>query len=200
MCGAGAQGPGENDVELLTDGRLLAVFRVQSCASYWSASSRDGGATWSAPSALPFGSVRPKLLRLADGRVLLAGGRPGLFLWVSSDAHATRWAPLRVAELHNRLLARAHPPRPPDPELLFPAEFVRAGGSCTPWNSSAASEAFIQGSSAYTSLLYLGGGRYVLQYDRLANGWSPPMWRGRPGVWGSRDSVFAMSFTLVARK
>ena len=57
----------------------------------------------------------------------------------------------------------------------------------------------MQGASAYSSLLELGGGRYVLQYDRLANGWSPPVWRGKPGKWGSRDHVFAMAFSLRGR-
>ena len=51
------------------------------------------------------------------------------------------------------------------------------------------------GATGYTSLLDLGAGRYVLLYDRLANGWSPPVWKGRPGVWGDRDRVFSLAFT-----
>ena len=63
-------------------------------------------------------------------------------------------------------------------------------------------EAFVNGSllpghtesTAYTSLLRLHGAApptYVLQYDRLADGWSTP-----PGDWGARDTVFSMRFTI----
>ena len=187
----GWEGPGENDLLLLRDGSLLAVFRVQSCKPYWSATSKDGGRTWASPVALGFGSVRPKLARLRDGRVLLAGGRPGLFLWLA-DPQAMAWTPIHLAATHNQLLAgSAHLA-----EWLYADGFTRAGGECVAWNSTAAEEAFMQGSSAYSSLIDMGGGEYVVQYDRLANGWSPPMWKGRAGVFGSRDYVFAMRFTV----
>ena len=55
----------------------------------------------------------------------------------------------------------------------------------------------MQGSSAYSSLLKLGHGDYLVQYDRLANGWSPPEWQGKPGAFGGRDHVFAMRLTLA---
>ena len=73
------QGPSENDLVQLQDGSLLTVFRVQSCHPYRSSRSLDGGRVWTAPKLLApnvLGSVRPKLLRLPSGQVMLAGGRP----------------------------------------------------------------------------------------------------------------------------
>jgi hypothetical protein len=46
------------------------------------------------------------------------------------------------------------------------------------------------GSTAYTSLLELGSGQYVVLYDRLANGWHFP-----PGPWGDRDRTFSLRFS-----
>ena len=43
-----------------------------------------------------------------------------------------------------------------------------------------------------TSLLEVGKGEYILQYDRLANGWDFP-----PGIWGTRDFTFSMRFTWL---
>lgn len=196
------EGPGENDLLSLHDGRLLAIFRVDACKPYWSAASSDGGRTWSDPQALPFGSVRPKLLLLSDGRVLLAGGRPGLFIWIATPVASAgpelwAWEAVSVPSVHNQLLEGAGSQQR-HPEWLYGHTFVAAGPldqrTCTAWNSTADRASWVQGSSSYTSLLSLGSGRYILQYDRLANGWSPPVWDGNPGVWGDRDYVFSMAF------
>ena len=41
-----------------------------------------------------------------------------------------------------------------------------------------------------TSLLEVGKGEYLVQYDHLANGWNYP-----PGMWGTSDFTFSMRFT-----
>ena len=61
------EGPGENDLLRLRDGMLLAVFRVESCQSYWKATSTNGGEGWSHPVAVGFGSVRVSSLSGCSG-------------------------------------------------------------------------------------------------------------------------------------
>ena len=161
------EGPGEDDLVQLRDGRLLAVFRVESMKPYWKAYSGDGGVTWSDPIALPFGSVRPKLIVVQEtGAVLLSGGRPGLFIW-TGDPGAESWVATDVAAVHNSLAQ--------DPSWHYP--------QCYPDCPS--------GSTSYTTLSALGDDRFLLQYDRLANGWKMP-----PGLWGDRDRTFAMQFSV----
>jgi hypothetical protein len=150
----------------LKDGSLLAVFRVDSCHPYWHSRSKDGR-TWSVPSSLAVGvngSARPKLLLLPDGRLLLAGGRPGLYLYRGlGDAAATSWTPLSVAAVHNGLTADRLAWR-------FQEGFANdsaAGAPCAKGGPA--------GSTSYTSLLQVAPGEYVLQYDRLANGWQFPL-------------------------
>ena len=120
--------------------------------------------------------VRPKLVLLSgSGRPLLSGGRPGLFLWLG-DPSGEHWTPISVPQVHNKLL-------PDKLAWQYGPRFTAAGGHCVDWNSTADQEHRIMGATGYTSLLDLGAGRYVLLYDRLANGWSPPVWKGRPGIW-----------------
>ena len=129
----GWEGPGENDMLRLRDGTLLAVFRVESCQSYWKATSTSGGARWSTPVALGFGSARPKLVLLASsGRPLLSGGRPGLFLWLG-DPSGEHWTPISVAQIHNKLLTDK-------PAWQYGPRFTTAGGHCVDWNSTADQE------------------------------------------------------------
>ena len=166
------EGPGENDLIVLADGRLLAVFRVESCKPYMKSYSSNHGVNWTQPEALPFGSARPKLMSLPDGRVLLSGGRPGLFLWVG-DASAESWDEINLAVVHNNRTGAAHQ------DWNYSDDFI----------TSAERGVWVQGSTSYTSLLDLGGGEGILQYDRLANGWKEP-----PGEWGDRDRAFSLRF------
>ena len=106
---------------------LLAVFRVDSYASYYTAMSLDGGRTWSHPEPINVsststpeplgivGSVRPRLrvVDRSDGSqaVLLVGGRPGLALWVGVPTHSRTtntvtfaWREVNLGETHNNLV------------------------------------------------------------------------------------------------
>eukprot|EP01043_Picozoa_sp_COSAG02_P050543 COSAG02_NODE_5206_length_4543_cov_11.594140_3_plen_420_part_00 len=112
------EGPGENDIVRLSDDNLLTVFRVDSCHPYWKSASTNGGKTWSAPSALPFGSARPKLLRMPNGQPLLAGGRPGVHLWLG-DTTGSTWTPINVCATHNSLVAD-------EPSWQYSQRFVNA--------------------------------------------------------------------------
>ena len=61
--------PTRDDIVRLSDNHLLTIFRVDSCHPYWKSITTDGGVAWGAPIPLPFGSARPKLLRLPNGRL-----------------------------------------------------------------------------------------------------------------------------------
>jgi hypothetical protein len=180
---SGWEGPGENDLVLLGDGSLLAVFRVDSCNVYWMARSTDKGASFSKATALPFGSARPKLLMMPSGQPLLAGGRPGLFLWLG-DATGSHWSAIDLAFVHNELTRDT-------PAWQYSTGFVNGTTPCEPQNVSRGQAGFIPASStSYTSLLQVAPDEFVVHYDRLANGWATP-----PGVWGRFDFTFSMRFS-----
>jgi hypothetical protein len=50
-------------------------------------------------------SVMPKILQLSNGEVMLAGGRPGLMLWVGGRDEGSSWRPINIAAEHNAGLA-----------------------------------------------------------------------------------------------
>jgi hypothetical protein len=194
------QGPGENDLVKLQNGSLLTVFRVQSCHPYRSSRSLDGGGkVWTALKLLApnvLGSVRPKLLRLPSGQVMLAGGRPGLSMWLSDDATAITWTRINIAAVHNRLAT--------DPSWLYGPGFVNDTNVCSattksPSGCSCQHPVGPSPTTAYTSLLQVGPRQFLLQYDRLANGWKMPPgpWhkRGLNGSW-DHDHTYSMRFTL----
>ena len=79
-------GPNEHDIAVLGDGKtMLVVFRPDSdgfCPGapayrfFYQSYSSDGGLTWTSPRPISgVGCVRPRLLRLASGPLLLTGGR-----------------------------------------------------------------------------------------------------------------------------
>ena len=106
------------------------------------------------------GSARPKLLLLPNGQPLLAGGRPGLFLWLG-DATATAWTPINVAEEHNRLTED-------EPTWQYSDSFATGGHPdeglpCQTGNTVPRPA----GSTSYTSLLQVAPDEFLLQYCKL---------------------------------
>lgn len=113
------EGPNEHAMEVLADGSLLVVFRVD-CgdgprthrfAPYMQTRSTDGGKTWSAAIPAPGapGCAYPHLLRLKSGPLLLTGGR-AIFaetddndLWVSWAGDGSAWERHAVSYAHNLL-------------------------------------------------------------------------------------------------
>ena len=173
--------PGENDLIRLDSAELFAVYRVSQEVHYRSARSTDDGKSWGNPVSLPFGSVRPKSVRLSDGRIAISGGRPGLWIRVSTDATATSWTSVNVAKAHNALVG--------DKAALFEPAFVNAT-TTTPWSVMGSRE-----STCYTSFLTIPDGTVLLLYDRLSSdeGWSNP-------VAPLHGRAFAMRFVLKAVK
>ncbi len=99
----GYEGANEPALIRLANGELMEVFR-QGSGRAWNllrSYSRDEGLTWSAPDVLPAFSVKPALVRTANGTIVLATGRPGIDLWVSTDGRGTSWQRLDLIAQHN---------------------------------------------------------------------------------------------------
>jgi hypothetical protein len=134
----------------LADGDLMTVFRVGS-GRKWNlqrAYSHDGGRTWTKSDVLPAWSVEPKLLRSANGTIVLSTGRPGIHLWLSADPRATTWQDIDIVAHHNRCVSD-------------PRERISS------YNPSALpSENSSWQTSSYTGLVEVAPNRLLLIYDR----------------------------------
>jgi hypothetical protein len=106
-------GLGEQSLARLPDGDLLCVMRTKASNeagdSHYLAAARstDGGISWNQPAPLASFSVTPHLLTLANNRVAVVYGRPGVHVKVSADSGRT-WGdavPL-VGPTEKELLAR----------------------------------------------------------------------------------------------
>lgn len=85
----------EPALELLANGELFAVLRTtdgHGVGPMYRSYSADRGRTWSAPEAFTETGVLPRLLRLANGVLVLSSGRPGVDLRFSTD-HGRTWSP-----------------------------------------------------------------------------------------------------------
>lgn len=170
------EGANEADTVLLPDGRLLCLFRVLARTPFWRSLSADLGRTWSAPVMVEnAGSVLPRMLRLENDRLLLSGGREGLFLWLCADDEGKQWRRMDLGEHHN-----AHTPE----ALRFPPDVIGGGVARSPRASC----------TFYTALIGLGANEALLCYDRLANGWG-----AAPGPHGEQNVIFCVRIRVDAQ-
>eukprot|EP00750_Incisomonas_marina_P015026 INCI18056.4.p1 GENE.INCI18056.4~~INCI18056.4.p1 ORF type:complete len:393 (+),score=42.50 INCI18056.4:100-1278(+) len=105
------EGPNENDIVLLRDGKtLFCVMRLDggdgvpshAHVPYVFATSVDLGLTWTIKEAPAFMlSARPRALVLPNGALVVAGGRPALSLWVSEDGFGDLWEQFDIPSEHN---------------------------------------------------------------------------------------------------
>ena len=106
--GAG-EGFDEPCLSQLEDGDLMCISRVGSgrdqCLAR--AYSGDGGRHWSAVDRLEAWSVAPQICRLDNGVLALSTGRPGVFVWLATDARGTTWGSVDVLAHHNAVLEPA---------------------------------------------------------------------------------------------
>ena len=147
----GYEGPCEMTMVRLAGGDLMAVFRVGS-GRKWNlnrAYSHDGGRSWSKPDVLPAYSVEPQVIRLKNGVVALATGRPGIQLWLSSDSRAASWKDIDLVAYHNHSVT--------DPSFRI----ASSGNEFTRWQTT-----------SYTGLVEVASNRLLLVYDRDPEG--PP--------------------------
>lgn len=94
----GEDGPSESATCRLKDGRLMCIFRLASTVPYGQTFSGDDGKTWTEPVSMKgVFSVQPSLAVLADCTVVLAGGRPGNYVWINAAGDGKSW---QRVELH----------------------------------------------------------------------------------------------------
>lgn len=94
----------ESTICRLADGRLMCVFRVEGL-TYAQCFSDDDGNKWSQPVSMSLpGYVEPSLAVMADGSVVLSGGRPELYLWFNNDGKGKDWQAINTFNHHNQLV------------------------------------------------------------------------------------------------
>jgi hypothetical protein len=111
------EGPCEPALVVLADGRVMTALRLSGGIPLWQAYSSDNGGTWTVPvpmqgkaaatgkAMVPY-AVWPQLLRLSNGVLCLASGRPGIGFWldVSPKSDGTEWMGYDVEAEHDREL------------------------------------------------------------------------------------------------
>ena len=138
-------GPGEPSLVQLANGDLMCVMRMGGGAAFplRRSYSTDGGRTWSTPDILPAVSVEPSLKRLQNGVLALSTGRPGIWLWLSTDERGAEWQAIDVLAHHNQ------------------------------WAPNAGYQMTSTQTTAYTELIEVAPNRLLLAYDRTPFGWQP---------------------------
>ena len=143
----GYGGPDELSMIRLREGELMVVFRVGNGTEgkLWRSYSKDDGRTWTKPDQLPAYCVQPRVVQTANGTIVLASGRPGIGLWISTDARAQSWQYIDLAAIHNSFQSdasyRIEPLDPSHPEKM--------------WQTT-----------SYTGLVEIENNRLLLLYDR----------------------------------
>jgi hypothetical protein len=80
--------------EILADGSFLCVVRTTDGLGngpMYASRSRDLGRTWSRPEVIASSGVLPRLLRMANGVIVLSSGRPGVQLRFCADGGGKTW-------------------------------------------------------------------------------------------------------------
>jgi hypothetical protein len=92
--GAARGGFGEPALEILKDGSLFVALRTtdgHGVGPMYFSRSNDLGRTWTRPRAFTPTGVMPRLLRLANGTLVMSSGRPGVDLRFSFDGRGKHW-------------------------------------------------------------------------------------------------------------
>ena len=151
----------------LEDGDLMCVGRMgggrdQLLARTYSS---DGGKTWAQIDRLPGWSVLPDILRLSNGVLVISTGRPGLFLWFSTDPRGQDWQPLDVMAYHNSEMDKAH--------HINPGKYGLE--AVTGEQRRIVNRDFDEPdqTTSYTSILEVSPNRLLMVYDRIPYGWMP---------------------------
>ena len=81
----------EPDYEILADNTFICVMRSGSASPMYKSFSYDNGNTWSTPQPFTPNGVKPRVLLLKNGILVLASGRPGIQLRFSFDGSGNDW-------------------------------------------------------------------------------------------------------------
>lgn len=77
--------------EILKDGTFICVMRTGSASPMYKSFSMDGGVHWSKPQPFTPNGVRPQMLILENGTLVLASGRPGMQIRFNLDGDGQTW-------------------------------------------------------------------------------------------------------------
>ncbi|MBI3942440.1 MAG: exo-alpha-sialidase [Chloroflexi bacterium] len=157
----------------LENGDLMCVGRMgggrdQLLARTYSS---DGGKTWAQIDRLPGWSVMPDILRLSNGVIVISTGRPGLFLWFSTDPRGKNWQPLDVTAYHNAAMD--------GPLSTLSTHHISTGKyGLEPVTREQYRTVHFdfdnpEQTTAYTSILEVAPNRLLMVYDRIPYGWMP---------------------------
>ena len=183
------EGPNENDVVLLKDGRtIFCVLRIDGGdgvpthkhVPYVFATSIDLGKTWTMKAAPPFMlSARPRAIVLPNGALIVSGGRPALSMWVSKDGFGHSWEEYDLPTEHNNGIIDQKLPR-------YCSEFLNATYKDLGWMQS----------SCYTRLGVVSNDTGIVCYEMQGAGSggekTPP-----PECAFEGSEIFCMRFTVV---
>lgn len=87
----GSEGLGEPTFEILKDGSYVCIMRTGHTSPMVRSFSRDHGRTWTEPEPFTSNGVLPQLLKLDNGALVLASGRPGLQIRFNIDCDGKTW-------------------------------------------------------------------------------------------------------------
>lgn len=82
----------EPTFEILRDSTLICVLRSGSYSPLYKTFSKDKGCTWSSPVPFTPNGVKPNLLLLKNGVLVLASGRPGIQLRFCFKGDGVQWS------------------------------------------------------------------------------------------------------------
>lgn len=82
----------EPDFEVLSDSTLICVMRTADVSPMYQSFSADLGNSWSRPVPMSPNGVKPRLLLLKNGVLVLVSGRPGIQVRFSFDGTGRLWS------------------------------------------------------------------------------------------------------------
>ena len=82
----------EPTFEILSDSTYLCVMRSGGASPMYRVFSKDKGRTWSEPEPFTPNGVKPLLMKLRNGSLVLVSGRPGLQVRISFDGKGDLWS------------------------------------------------------------------------------------------------------------
>lgn len=157
----------ESSLVRLEDGDLMCVGRMgggrdQLLARSYSS---DEGKSWSPIDRLPAWGVLPQVKRLSNGALVISCGRPGLFIWFSTDPRGEHWEPFDLMAHHNSEMGEAH--------QISPGKYGLEPVTREQYYTVHHNFDLPDQTTSYTSMLEVEPGRLLIVYDRMPYGWMP---------------------------
>ena len=82
----------EPTFEILADNTFMCVMRTGGASPMYRTYSRDAGKTWSKPEPFTPNGVKPLLMTLGNGVIVLTSGRPGVQIRLNIDGRGKSWS------------------------------------------------------------------------------------------------------------